>query len=84
MKSRTLFCVRLPATGRCYDFWVPARLCMREASQLICQAMESLEPEFFCFTGQQTLMYERTGQIQQPEATVAQIGFVNGDRFVII
>lgn len=84
MKPRTLFCVRLPATGRCYDFWVPDDLRMQEAGQLICQAMESLEPDFFRFTGQQALMYERTGQIQQPDATVGQIGFVDGDRFVIL
>lgn len=84
MKGRTLLCVRLPASGRSYDFWVPDDMCMAEMARLVCQAMELLEPDLFLYTGDQTLMYAPTGQIQQPSATVGQIGFVDGDPFVIV
>lgn len=84
MASRTLINVKLPATGKEYDFWVPDDLCMQEVSHLVCQAMQTIEPDFFCYTGAQSLMYARTGQIQEPAATVAQIGFTDGDAFIVI
>ncbi len=84
MKEKTLIAVKLPATGKTYDFWVSDDLYMQEVSQLICQAMQTIEPEFFRYTGQQTLIYGRTGQIQDASATVGEIGFVNGDVFIIV
>lgn len=82
--SKTLFNVMLPATGKRYDFWVPDAMPMQEASSLVCQALQIVESDAFCYDGNQVLMYERTGQMQEPLATVAQIGFVDGDRFVVV
>ena len=84
MNDKTLIAVKLPATGMTYDFWVSDDLYMQEVSQLICQAMETIEPDFFRYTGRQTLIYGRTGQIQDPSATVGEIGFVDGDAFLIV
>lgn len=84
MRGKTLLHVTLPATGRGHDFWVPDDMRMHDAAYLICQAVQSVEPDAFLYTGEQTLMYEPTGQIQQPAATVGQIGFADGDRFVIV
>ena len=84
MKGKTLIAAKLPATGKTYDFWVSDDSYMQEVSQLVCQAMEAIEPEFFRYTGQQTLIYGRTGQIQDPSATVGEIGFVDGDAFIIV
>lgn len=82
--SKTLFDVKLPATNRHYDFWVPDDMTMGDVSALICQAMQNIEPDFFANTGESALMYLRTGQIQDPSATVGQIGFINGDQFVLV
>lgn len=84
MKDRTLINVKLPATGKEYDFWVPDDMPMQEVSQLVCQAMQNIEPDFFLCTGKQALMYERTGQIQDPSATVSEIGFTDGDVFILV
>ncbi len=84
MMDSTLFCVELPATAKSYDFWVPDDMTMQEASRLIGQAMQMIEPDHFLFTGTQALMYRRTGQIQDPAATVSQIGFVDGEQFVLV
>lgn len=84
MKEQTLLNIKLPVTGKEYDFWVPDAMPMQEVSELICQAMQNIEPEYFLYTGEQTLMYERTGQIQNPAATVEEIGFTDGDTFVLI
>ncbi len=84
MTNKTLINVKLPATGKGYDFWVPDDMCMQDVSQLVCQAMQNIEPDFFCCTGDQSLMYERTGQIQNPAATVGEIGFADGDAFVLV
>ncbi len=46
--------------------------------------MQNIESDFFLYTGAQTLMYERTGQIQDPGATVGEIGFTDGDAFVVV
>ena len=82
--AKTLFDVMLPATGRRYDFWVPDDLTMQQASELVAEAMQVAEPSFYRRTPDAALMYEQTGQIQQPDATVAEIGFVDGDRFVLV
>lgn len=82
--SKTLFDVKLPATSKHYDLWVPDAMSMQEVGELVCQALQILEPDAFCYDGNQTLMYARTGQIQDPSATVAQIGFVDGDAFVVV
>lgn len=84
MHDKTLIAVKLPATGKMYDFWVPDNLCMQDVSSLVCEAMQNIEPNFFLNTGFQTLMYERTGQIQDPSATIGEIGFADGDRFVLV
>ncbi len=84
MNNKTLINVKLPATGKGYDFWVPDGMRMQDVSQLVCQAMQTIEPDFFRCTGMQTLMYERTGQIQDPGATVGQIGFTDGDAFILV
>lgn len=84
MTNKTLIYVKLPATGKGYDFWVPDSMAMQDVSQLVCQAMQNIEPDFFLYTGAQTLMYERTGQIQDPGATVGEIGFTDGDAFVVV
>ena len=82
--NKTLINVKLPATGKDYDFWVPDDMCMQEVSQLVGQAMQNIEPDFFLYTGDQSLMYERTGQLQNPAATVGEIGFTDGDVFVLV
>lgn len=84
MVGKTLLSVKLPATGKSYDFWVPDDMRMQEVGEMVCQAMQTIEPDFFAKTGAQALMYERTGQIQQPDALVGEIGFVDGDKFVIV
>lgn len=84
MNSKTLINVKLPATGKDYDFWVPDAMTMQDVSELVCQAMETIEPDFFRYTGDQALMYERTGQLQEPTATVGEIGFVDGDAFIVV
>ena len=81
---KTLFDVLLPATGRRYDFWVPDDLTMQEASTLVSNAMQVAEPAFYRSTPNAALMYLPTGQIQDPHAKVAQIGFTDGDRFVLL
>lgn len=84
MNNKVLFDVKLPATGRHYDFWVPEDMAMGEVSSLICEAMQNIEPDFFANTGRSTLMYLPTGEIQNPSATVNEIGFTNGDQFVLV
>lgn len=84
VSGKTLFDVKLPATNKHYDFWVPDNMTMGDVSALVCQAMQNIEPDFFVDTGKSTLMYVRTGQIQDPSVTVGQIGFINGDSFVLV
>lgn len=84
MTGKTLLDVKLPATNKHYDFWVPDNMAMSDVSALIAQAMQNIEPDFFEDTGSSALMWLRTGQIQDPSATVGEIGFVDGDRFVLV
>ena len=82
--AKTLFDVMLPATGRRYDFWVPDDLTMQEASELVAEAMQVAEPAYYRSTPDAALMYAKTGEIQDPASTVAEIGFTDGDRFVLV
>lgn len=82
--SKVLFDVKLPATGRHYDFWVPRTMAMGEAAQLIASAMAVIEPDFYANTGGAALMYLKTGQLQDPAATVGEIGFGNGEQFMLM
>lgn len=82
--AKTLFDVLLPATGRRYDFWVPDDLTMQEASELVSEAMQVAEPAYYRSTPDAALMYVQTGEIQDPTSTVAEIGFTDGDRFVLV
>ena len=82
--TKILFDVLLPATGRRYDFWVPGELTMQEASELVANALQVAEPLYYRSSPDAALMYEPTGMIQDPAASVAQIGFGDGDRFVLV
>lgn len=84
MNDKVLLSVKLPATGKSYDFWVPIDMSMGSVSRLVCEAMQNIEPDFYLATENSTLMYVRTGQIQDPSAVVGEIGFANGDRFVLV
>ena len=84
MENKVLINVELPAKGETYDFWVPANMTIQAASDLVADAMQVIEPDFYKNNGDAALMYLPTGQIQQPHATIAEIGCTNGDRFVLI
>lgn len=81
---KVLFDILLPSTGRHYDFWVPATMQMQTATELIARAMQVAEPDYYEATSDAALMYVPTGEIQDPGATVAQIGFTDGDSFVLV
>ena len=82
--AKLLFDVLLPATGKRYDFWVPDDLPMQEISSLVAAAMQVGEPMYYRATPDAALAYMRTGEIQNPAATPAQIGFTDGERFVLV
>jgi len=82
--TKILFDILVPATGRHYDFWVPDDLTMQEASALVSEAVQVAEPAYYRSTPDAALMYVPTGQVQNPHATVAQIGFTDGDCFVLV
>lgn len=82
--SKILFDILLPATGHHYDFWVPDDMQMQVATGLIAEAMQIVNPDFYHATPDAALMYVPTGEIQRPEATVGQVGFTDGDRFVLV
>ena len=82
--SKVLFDVLLPATGRHYDFWVPAGMPMQEVAALVSEAFQVAEPAFHQSTPDDALMYLPTGEIHGPSATAAQNRFVNGDKFVLV
>lgn len=82
--AKTLFDVLLPATGRHYDFWIPDDMTMQDAAMLVAEAMQVAEPAFYRKTPDAALMYVPTGEIQNPSATVAEIGFTDADRFVLV
>ena len=84
MKNKTLLNVRLPITGKHYDFWVPGDMCMQDATMLIAEAMQNIEPDYYEATAHAALMLAATGQIQHPGATVSQIGLVDGTEFVLV
>lgn len=82
--DKTLFDILLPATGRHYDFWVPDDMQMQTATELVAEAMQVAEPDFYHASPDAALMYVQTGEIQNPSATVGEIGFVDGDSFVLV
>ena len=82
--DKTLVSVLLPATGKSYDFWVPNDMSMREATTLISEAMQIAEPSFYKRSADAALMYIATGEIPPANATIAEIGFTDGDRFSLI
>lgn len=82
--TKILFDVLLPATGKRYDLWVPDDMPMQQVSELVAEAMQVAEPAFYRKTPDAALMYAPTGQIQNPNATPAEIGFTDGDRFVLV
>lgn len=84
MNDKTLFSVTLPATGKAYDFWVPNGMCMIDVNRLVAEAMQTIEPDYFIASSDSALMYLRTGQLQNPAATVGEIGFTDGEKFVLV
>lgn len=82
--DKTLVSVLLPATGKSYDFWVPNDMNMREATTLISEAMQIAEPSFYKRSADAALMYIATGEIPPANATIAEIGFTDGDCFSLI
>lgn len=84
VSSKTLFSVTLPATGKSYDFWVPNDMCMVDVNRLVAEAMQTIEPDYFASSVDSALMYLRTGQLQDPAATVGEIGFTDGDKFMLV
>ncbi len=84
MNERTLLGIRLPATGRTYDFWVPDDMQMQEVVQLVCQAMQRIEPAFFRYDGKQALMHMPTGRILDPHASIVEMGLSDGALFVVV
>lgn len=82
--QKVMFDVLLPSTGKHYDFWVPADMQMQRVAQLISRAMQVAEPDYYEATPDGALMYVPTGEIQDPSATVSEIGFTDGDRFVLV
>lgn len=84
VSSKTLFSVTLPATGKSYDFWVPNDMCMIDVNRLVAEAMQTIEPDYFTSSADSALMYLRTGQLQDPAVTVGEIGFTDGDKFMLV
>lgn len=82
--NKTLFNVLLPATGKHYDFWVPSDMQMQTATELISQAMQVAEQDFYHSSPDAALMLVETGEIQNPSLTPEVIGLTNGVRFVLI
>lgn len=82
--AKTLFTVKLPATGKESDFWVPEDLPMQTATELIAQATEVANPDFYTCSSNAALMFEATGEILNPSATAAEIGLTDGSRFVLL
>lgn len=82
--AKTLFTVKLPATGEESDFWVPEDLSMQTVTELIAQATEVANPDFYVCSPNAALMFEATGEILNPSATVAEIGLTDGSRFVLL
>jgi len=82
--EKTLINVLLPATGKRYDLWVPNDLPMQQVSELVAEALQVAEPSFYRKTPDAALMYIPTGEIQNPQATVSEIGFTDGDRFALL
>lgn len=82
--AKVMFDILLPSTGRHYDFWVPEDMQMQTATQLIAEGMQVAEPDYYEATPDAALMYVPTGEIQDPSATVEEIGFTDGDAFVLV
>ncbi|MBM6783970.1 hypothetical protein H6A08_06305 [Enorma massiliensis] len=82
--AKVMFDVLLPSTGRHYDFWVPEDMPMQQVSQLVAEAMQVAEPDYYEAAPDAALMYVPTGEIQEPSATAAEIGFTDGDAFVLV
>lgn len=82
--EKVMFDVVLPATGRHYDFLVPAELTMGDAAELIARAMQVAEPSYYEAGPDAALMYVPTGEIQDPAAVVSEVGFSDGSRFVLV
>lgn len=84
MKQKILFDITLPATQRHYDFWVPTASSMQDVTSLVSEAMQVIEPDFYRADEDAALMLKRTGEIQSPNATVYEIGFANGEQFLLL
>lgn len=82
--NKTLFNILLPATGKHYDFWVPSDMQMQTVTELISQAMQVAEQDFYKASPDAALMMVDTGEIQNPSTTPEVIGLTNGVRFVLI
>ena len=82
--DKTLLDIYLPLTGKHYDFWVPNSLQIQTAAELISQALQLVEPDFYRSSANAALMYLDTGELQKPDATIGQIGFANGDRLALV
>lgn len=82
--AKVMFDVLLPSTGKHYDFWVPESMQMQTVTQLVAEAIQVAEPDYYEATPDAALMYVPTGEIQDPSSTVAEIGFTDGDSFVLV
>lgn len=74
----------LPATLKEYDFLVSKSATIATLTSLVGRALEILEPDFVSCDGHQALMLKRSGEIQQAQVTIGEMGLVNGEQLVFI
>lgn len=84
MSEKILVSVKLPATRKSYDFWVPSDMSIHDAAGLISTLLEGREGDRFKANDGNALMLAYTGDLLDPNSTMGGNGLVNGSRLALV
>lgn len=84
MKNKTLFCVRLPATDKSFDLWVPHDLSVAKVTKLALDLLQEQEKRNFKADDNVSCYLKEDGEELDPNKLIGEYGFANGTTLVLI
>ena len=84
--KKLLIQVFCPSTSKSYDFWIPSKMTVQKAIELICDDIRDFEnnPGLFADASGLLLYSELEEKPLLPDLTIAQTGVRSGDRIALI
>lgn len=84
MNTKTLFLVRLPATDKSFELWLPHELSVSKSAKFVATLLEEKEKRFFKSSSTSTLYLASDGVELDANKFIGEYLFINGTELVLI